>query len=65
MIDGTGIAVGAGPSLFIYKNFKPFYKYTTPPHGVNNDEEVMKACQLIGSFFVSMSTLYMESVRIE
>lgn len=28
-----GIAVAAGSSLYIYKNFKPYYKYTVPGPG--------------------------------
>ena len=38
----TGIAVGAGSSLYVYKNLKPFYKYTIPHGGVDYDEEVTR-----------------------
>ncbi|XP_057381177.1 Bardet-Biedl syndrome 1 protein-like [Daphnia carinata] len=41
-IDGSppGIAVGAGSSLYIYKNFKPYYKYNIPHGGPNYTEQV-------------------------
>ncbi|KAK4014414.1 hypothetical protein OUZ56_026937 [Daphnia magna] len=40
-IDGSppGIAVGAGSSLYIYKNFKPYYKYNVPHGGPNYGEQ--------------------------
>ncbi|EFX84297.1 hypothetical protein DAPPUDRAFT_314992 [Daphnia pulex] len=40
-MDGSlpGIAVGAGSSLYIYKNFKPYYKYNIPNGGPTNTEQ--------------------------
>ena len=37
----TGIAVGASSSLYIYKNFKPYYKYNIPSGGPTNTEKVI------------------------
>jgi hypothetical protein len=39
-VNLTGIAVGAGSSLYIYKNFKPYYKYNIPNGGPTNTEQV-------------------------
>ncbi|CAB3410752.1 unnamed protein product [Caenorhabditis bovis] len=41
------IAVAAGPSLLIYKNLKPFYKFTVPSSPVNAVEQ--QAWQAAGS----------------
>jgi len=41
----TGIAVGAESSLYIYKNFKPYYKYTVPHGGPKYTEEVTSLWQ--------------------
>mmetsp|Transcript_16762 Transcript_16762/g.42090 ORF Transcript_16762/g.42090 Transcript_16762/m.42090 type:complete len:590 (-) Transcript_16762:163-1932(-) len=32
------VAVAAGPHVFIYRNLRPFYKYTLPPVPVNDKE---------------------------
>lgn len=43
----AGIAVGAGSSLYIYKNFKPYYKYNIPHGGPNYTEQVRELIQAI------------------
>ncbi len=39
---GSGIALGAESNLYIYKNLKPYYKYTVPHGGPKYDQEVRR-----------------------
>ena len=35
----TAIAVASGPYIYIYKNLRPYFKFTLPPLPVNSVEE--------------------------